>query len=129
MEKSDYKLISIRIPEDEYEKLVYMQTNILRSVSAVIRDLIHTAIYIPTNSAPIELKPLENLKNPVMGVKIPLEIPTPEISSVVESASLVHKLERKIAPQMRDVIIAKRAQDAGRPYNKDLEPFFKDING
>jgi len=134
MEKSDYKLISIRIPEDDYEKLVRMQTNRLRSVSAVIRDLIVTAIYNPTNSAPIELRPLGFLNNPVVSEeikKVPLEIPVHQEFPVTESASLAdHKFERRVRPPApRDIIIAKRAQAAGRPYDNSLEPFFDTING
>jgi hypothetical protein len=125
-------VISIRIDSDDYNKLVEMQTKQFPSVSAIIRDLIRIAIYPKTADVkPVELKPLEPLQNPVNMelIKEPLEIPVVEVSSVTESASLVHKLERTFQPQMRDVIIAKRAKEFGRPYDKNLEPFFKDING
>jgi hypothetical protein len=132
MLKNNFKLMHVMVDRDDYAKLEGMQTEQFPSVAAIIRDLIRMAIQSKmVEVKPIELKPMESLQNPVnMEIKkTPLEVPVIDNSSITESASLVHKLERTFKPQMRDVMIAKRARDAGRAYDKNLEPFFKDLNG
>jgi len=126
MKKLDLKLVAFRIPEDDYEKLVSLQTNDLRSVSAVIRNLIRRAINSPVEVKPIELKPLVNLTNPVMPqetIKTPLEIPVRD-DSIIESAPLIHKTGRKVSPNTLAIKMAKRAKDMGRPYDISMEQHF-----
>lgn len=126
MKKLDLKLVAFRIPEDDYEKLVSLQTNDLRSVSAVIRNLISRAINSPAEVKPIELKPLVNLTNPVVPetVKTPLEIPVIEDSPVIESVSLIHRTGRRLSPNTLAIKMAKRAKDMGRPYDVNMEQHF-----
>jgi len=125
MKKLDLKLVAFRIPEDDYEKLVSLQTNDLRSVSAVIRNLISRAINSPAEVKPIELKPLVNLANPVEleTIKTPLEIPVQD-DSIIESAPLIHRTGRKVSPNTLAIKMAKRAKDMGRPYDISMEQHF-----
>lgn len=132
MEKTDFKLISFRLPESVYDKLVDMQTDDIRSVSAVIRDIINKAINTQLVMKPIELKPLANLENSHIFEEVkkaPLEIPVLNNSPVIESVSLIRGAGRKIDPAMLSVMLAKRAKSMGRPYDVNMEQYFYKLDG
>lgn len=132
MIKRIYRVISFRISEDDYIKLRDMQSESFPSVSAIIRDLIRMAVNSSRDIKSIELKSLENLKNPVASTEIKktLEIPvipSSEESSVIESATFGHRLGRKSQPNWGLVMRAYRAQKAGKEFDESLEPYFKEL--
>ncbi len=128
--KNDFVNINLRISASDYGLLKTCGRDTGLSTSQIIRMAIQR--YLNNSSVQPELKPQENLHNPVMVEKErkrSLEIPVSDPSDVIESASLTHKLERKFKPAAFDIIKARRARDAGRDYDKSMEAFFDDING
>lgn len=122
--------INLRLKKETYDFLRSISESGGPTVSAAIRIAIDKYVHsaVQNNVQPVQLKPLTNLINPVthsMESKKPLEIPTTEFSSVIESEPLIsHKSERKIRPDLYAVMKARRARDAGREYDVALEQHF-----
>lgn len=127
--KKNYVNINLSIHKDDYELLKVYKKDSEFSITRIIQFAIHNYLH-PDLSVHSELKPLQNLKNPVMETKSALEIPvipTPEESPVIESATFGHRLERKVQPNWGLVMRAFRAKNMGKEYDESLEPFFKEL--
>jgi hypothetical protein len=133
MKKGNYKLVHILIDKNVYERLQKMETSKFPSVSHIIRDMIDIALDAidkSNNRAPGFIQSSVQLDSviPITEIaksKAPLEIPVITDTPVIESEPLIsHKNGRKVNPDLYSVMKARRARDAGRDYDKSLEPHF-----
>jgi len=105
MKKETVK-INLELDKEKYEFLKSCKGGTVPSVSFIIRIAIDH--YIEGIGAAVR---------------------TPISQETVKVNSLTIPVTRTISPSQYDIMKAKRAKEAGRPYDTSLEPYFGQLDG